>query len=258
MDILSVLDNIISKESLESIKTNVSKFYYDIENQFEKTVSYNLNGNSQSIKKELLIKELKQILDTQTIERTKYYLNRLLKSLSVQKEGKINDLNLNRWKEYEDIITDSLWIFDKRDTSGMHKADYWGNFIPQIPNQLLRRFTKQGEWVLDPFLGSGTTSLAAKNLGRSSIGYECNAEFREIIQEKVGCAQGDLFSPATTEFLAGKIVNNAEAANLREKLPYLFKDPIYLAVHEQKKKRRYGSVVSAEDRETAIAVAEEE
>ncbi|RPI69162.1 MAG: DNA methyltransferase, partial [Ignavibacteriales bacterium] len=122
MDILSVLDNIISKESLESIKTNVSKFYYDIENQFEKTVSYNLNGNSQSIKKELLIKELKQILDTQTIERTKYYLNRLLKSLSVQKEGKINDLNLNRWKEYEDIITDSLWIFDKRDTSGMHKA----------------------------------------------------------------------------------------------------------------------------------------
>jgi len=125
MDILSVLDNIISKESLESIKTNVSKFYYDIENQFEKTVSYNLNGNSQSIKKELLIKELKQILDTRTIERTKYYLNRLLKSLSVQKEGKINDLNLNRWKEYEDIITDSLWIFDKRDTSGMHKADYW-------------------------------------------------------------------------------------------------------------------------------------
>ena len=89
--------------------------------------------------------------------------------------GKINELNLNRWKEYDDIITDSLWIFDKRDSSGVHRAGYWGNFIPQIPNQLLRRFTKRGEWVFDPFLGSGTTLIECKRLGRNGIGVELNS-----------------------------------------------------------------------------------
>lgn len=70
---------------------------------------------------------------------------------------KINDLNLKNWKEYQDILTDSLWILSERDKSGAHRGDYHGNFIPQIPNQLMRRFTKKGDVVLDTFLGSGTT-----------------------------------------------------------------------------------------------------
>jgi len=174
MNLISKLSNIFSSEDLTSIKKNVSKLYSEFEGHTRQSINYSLNGNSQSIKTELLLKELRQILDTKTIERTKYYLNRLLKGLSVQKESKINNLNLNRWKEYDDIITDSLWIFDKRDTSGVHKAGYWGNFIPQIPNQLLRRFTKKGEWVLDPFLGSGTTLIECKRLDRNGVGVELN------------------------------------------------------------------------------------
>jgi hypothetical protein len=175
MDIITILDNIIPQNDLKSIRKDVLDLSSDVKREKE-IINYNLNGNDQSIKKELLLKELKQILETKTIERTKYYLNRLIKSLSVQKEGKINDLNLNRWKEYDDIITDSLWLFDKRDTSGVHKAGYWGNFIPQIPNQLLRRYTKKGEWVLDPFLGSGTTLIECKRLGRNGVGVELNAD----------------------------------------------------------------------------------
>jgi hypothetical protein len=175
MDIITILDNIIPQNDLKSIRKDVLDLSSAVKRGKE-IINYNLNGNDQSIKKELLLKELKQILETRTIERTKYYLNRLIKSLSVQKEGKINDLNLNRWKEYDDIITDSLWLFDKRDTSGVHKAGYWGNFIPQIPNQLLRRYTKKGEWVLDPFLGSGTTLIECKRLGRNGVGVELNAD----------------------------------------------------------------------------------
>ena len=63
----------------------------------------------------------------------------------------INDLDMVHWKDYDDIITDSLWIINKRDNSGTHKGDYHGNFIPQIPNQLIKRYTKKGEWILDAF-----------------------------------------------------------------------------------------------------------
>jgi DNA modification methylase len=177
MDILSSLYKINSVKDLGTIKSDVQNLNKKISKlSRQKNISYSLNGNKQKISKELLLKELEQILQTKTIERTNYYLNRLIKSLEIRKEGKINDLNLNRWKEYKDIITDSLWIFDKRDTSGVHKADYWGNFIPQIPNQLLRRYTKQGEWVLDPFLGSGTTLIECKRLGRNGIGVELNKQ----------------------------------------------------------------------------------
>ena len=86
--------------------------------------------------------------------------------------NKINDLDLSNWQQYDDILTDSLWVLDARDSSGAHQADYHGNFIPQIPNQLLRRFTKAGETVLDPFVGSGTTAIEANRLGRRYIGVE--------------------------------------------------------------------------------------
>jgi len=84
----------------------------------------------------------------------------------------LNDLDLKRWKEYGDIITDSLWLFPERDDSGRHCPEYWGNFIPQIVNQAIRRFTKKGDTVLDGFLGLGTTLIECLRLGRNGIGVE--------------------------------------------------------------------------------------
>lgn len=146
------------KESLTSLRSDQNG-YLNITN----------NGDTISYDSRRLADELKQIIETRSLERTKYYLERLRKSITEVKTSKINDLNLNRWKEYDDLITDSLWIFDRRDSSGAHNAGYWGNFIPQIPHQLLLRYTRKGEWVLDAFLGAGTTLMEAQRLGRNGV-----------------------------------------------------------------------------------------
>src|SRR5262249_59488481 len=65
-------------------------------------------------------------------------------------------------------------VVPRRDTAGAHLGWYWGNFIPQIPEQLMRRYTKKGDWVLDPFLGSGTTLIECRRLGRNGLGVELN------------------------------------------------------------------------------------
>ncbi|MDD2516437.1 MAG: DNA methyltransferase, partial [Candidatus Gracilibacteria bacterium] len=87
---------------------------------------------------------------------------------------KFNDLDLTgeNWKKYENILTDSLWIINERDKSGKHSNFYHGNFIPQIPNQLIQRYTKKGEYVLDFFLGSSTTAIECEKLERNIIGVD--------------------------------------------------------------------------------------
>ena len=80
--------------------------------------------------------------------------------------AKYNDLDMAKWREYEDIYSDSLWIINKRDKSGAHKFKYHGNFVPQIAYQLFSRYTKKGDVVLDLFFGSGTTGIEAKNMER--------------------------------------------------------------------------------------------
>jgi len=170
---ISSLKSLLNSEDLAFLKDELVKIKSGIEkSSSDKILNVILNGRSEKINSDYFINELTQIINTYTLERSKYYLKRLIKSLTEEKTGRINDINLNRWKEYNDVITDSLWILEKRDRSGQHKASYWGNFIPQIPNQLLKRFTKKGEWVLDTFLGSGTTLIECKRLGRNGIGVE--------------------------------------------------------------------------------------
>lgn len=100
----------------------------------------------------------------------------------------ISDIDLKNWSEYDDLITDSLWILGKRENNGMHKGDYWGNFVPQIPYQAMRRFTQKGELVIDPFMGSGTTLIEALRLGRYAIGVDLQEMLVEQVCQRLASA----------------------------------------------------------------------
>ena len=78
-----------------------------------------------------------------------------------------------------------MWIINKRDNSGVHNGNYHGNFVPQIPHQLLLRYTKKGDWVLDPFMGSGTTLIEAQRLRRNSVGIELQESVAEEAKARI-------------------------------------------------------------------------
>ena len=107
-------------------------------------------------------------------------------------------------------------------------------------------FTFVGDTVLDPFLGSGTTTLAAKNLNRNSIGYEINPEFISIIEQKLVVNQRDIYE-TTFEFLKQKITIDFE--NEIRKLPYTYKDPHALDKKVDPKKLQFGSKIDNESNE---------
>lgn len=84
-----------------------------------------------------------------------------------------------------DINVDSIWLIDRRDDSGKHENNYHGNFIPQIPNQLIRRYTQKGDTVLELFAGSGTTLFECEKLGRNYIGFDINSQMLDYVRAKM-------------------------------------------------------------------------
>lgn len=89
-----------------------------------------------------------------------------------------------------DINVDSLWIIPERAKGGKRTNAYHGNFIPQIPNQLISRYTRPHDTVLELFTGSGTTLFECETLERNYIGFDINEPMLKEIQEKMRGATG--------------------------------------------------------------------
>ena len=77
------------------------------------------------------------------------------------------------------------WSFPKRGNWATHDAKWRGNWSPYIPRNVLLRYSKEGDWVLDQFAGGGTTLVEAKLLNRNIIGVDVNDVALERCKEKV-------------------------------------------------------------------------
>ncbi len=153
-------------------------------------------------------------------------------------------LTKDEWNEY---------FYGHWNFSGEKQDKHLAMFPEELPKRLIKMFSFVGDAVLDPFLGSGTTCLAARKLRRNSVGYEINEDFLPAIKEKVGMGK----------YLEGfeLITQKKKAIDFKKeisKLPYVFKDPIKFDKKIDPKKLRFGSKIDKSDhqRETYYLVKE--
>lgn len=115
-------------------------------------------------------------------------------------------------------------------------------FPEELPRRLVKMFSFVGDTVLDPFLGSGTTSLAAGNLMRNSIGYEINERFLPIIKRRLGITKSGPSQEGTFEIARQETIP-IDIQEAIKKLPHVFKDPVRFDKKVDPRKLRFGSRV---------------
>lgn len=145
----------------------------------------------------------------------------------------------DEWNEY----FSSHWNFN-----GVKQLGHIAMFPEELPKRLIKMFSFVGETVFDPFVGSGTTSLAAMKLDRNSIGYEINNDFLPVMQEK--------FSSVENSDHIIKYMRDDKREYSLSSLPYLFKDPHKMDKKIDIKKLNFGSKIDGheEKKETLFSV----
>ena len=173
----------------------------------------------------------------------------------------INCLTAKEWMQSQIAVWE--FYYEKRDVrdKNIHPAV----FPISLPAKCIKLFTHQGELVLDPFVGSGTTLVAAQDLGRNAVGFDLKAEYVEhantrVSSDEVGASQlaisdeakniPDFFdnetvslcitSPPYANLLNRKRKNKSKRGNLRE-------DEHYLKVQQYSKDPRDLGTMDAEE-----------
>ena len=163
-----------------------------------------------------------------------------------KEQKELSAMTKDEWNTY----FSGHWYF-----AGAKQDGHIAVFPEELPARLIKMFAFAGDTVLDPFLGSGTTSLAARNLCRNSIGYEINADFISIVKEKLNINQSDL---AETEYVFLTDSVKTDLNKEIENLPYIFKDPHKLDKKIDLKKLKFGSKIdkNSGEREVYYSVKE--
>ncbi len=147
-------------------------------------------------------------------------------------------MSRDEWNEY----FSGHWNF-----AGAKQDKHIAMFPLELPHRLIKMFSFVDETVLDPFAGSGTTSLAARLLNRNSISYEINPEYIKVIKERLSPSQADLFESHVTYSIDDSTFDlKAKLANV----PYVFSDPHQLDKKIDVKKMHFGSRIDDSEANT--------
>lgn len=166
-----------------------------------------------------------------------------------KEQKELSVMTTEEWNEY----FSGHWHF-----SGAKQDQHLAMFPEELPKRLIKMFSFAGETVLDPFLGSGTTSLAAKNLNRNSVGYEINPNFISIIADKLGINSNQMFDNSVIEFSKQSDFDINFETEI-QKQPYVFVDTHKLDKKIDVKKLQFGSKIdenSPTEREELFSVKE--
>ena len=151
-------------------------------------------------------------------------------------QKKLSEMTKEEWNTY----FASHWTF-----GGAKQDGHIAVFPEELPHRLIKMFSFAGETVFDPFMGSGTTALAARNLQRNSIGYEINPDFVDYYKQKVDNVR--LFNNSTCLYkVDSSIINKEEKLNT---LPYVFNDPHKMESKIDVKKLQFGSKIDKDSKE---------
>lgn len=91
-------------------------------------------------------------------------------------------------KDFELECT-TVWSFPQRGKWAGKSGSYRGNWAPQIPRNVILRYSNEGDTVLDPMVGSGTTLIECALTNRRGIGYDINSQVVGLAKENLKLAE---------------------------------------------------------------------
>ena len=124
---------------------------------------------------------------------------------------------------------------------GERQDKHLAMFPQELPRRLIKMFSFVGDVVLDPFLGSGTTTLVADSLERNSVGYEINKSFLPVIKNKIGFDAKINFQKTEYEFFEQK--RKIDIESRLKTLPYIFEDFLKIEKKLDPRKFNFGSKI---------------
>jgi site-specific DNA-methyltransferase (adenine-specific) len=148
------------------------------------------------------------------------------------------------------------WVPSVWEIDAVHKMEGHPCIWPdELAHRLIKMFTYEGDTVLDPFLGSGTTVKVAKELNRDGIGYEKEPQYKTVIMERLGLeSEAPAEAPAETmaEYAERSLEEDAgstEAEGSKAAEPAEFRDPDLLDFI-----RKHEEATEAEENKEAIVI----
>jgi len=149
-----------------------------------------------------------------------------------EKKERLNELDGKTWGKY------SISIWDIVKTPEEMKLKHPAMFPVELCRRLIQIYTKKGDLVIDPFVGSGSTLVACKELGRRGVGIDINEKFVKLAQERLvqeSLDTSEIESPKVYTDDAANLLNYVEV----ESADLCITSPPYWMVHLRRRSADY-------------------